>query len=89
MTWINAKVREPRNNQRVLAYTLIENPNSELPLFQKLNKEHQGLTLSGPSVRKFEKRFVENGTHRPIAFWQPITPLPIAAKKEFQLEIEL
>lgn len=72
--WIDGRTREPGDGDKILAYTWIEDPeNVVLPgrLIQ-----YQGRMLSGPTVRTYEKRWIQDGTHRKVAYWQPIEPLP-------------
>ena len=76
--WIDGRKSQPSDGQRVLAYQWIENPDDELPMFKKHHIEYDGIVISGPSVRTFEKRFVDDGTHRKAALWQPIDALPEA-----------
>jgi len=73
--WIDGLQQPPEDGQKVIAYTLIENPEDDMPMFKKLHIKHNGITISGPVVMTFEKEFVDSGAHRPIAYWQPVDPL--------------
>lgn len=74
-SWIDGRKLQPNDGQKVLAYNWIENPDDELPMLKKMHIEHGGIVISGPTVRTFEKRFVDDGSHRKIAYWQPIDTL--------------
>lgn len=74
--WIDGREIQPDDNQLVLAYSLIENPEDQLPMFQKLHIRYGNMTISGPSVRRYQKRYVDDGSHTELAFWQAIDDLP-------------
>lgn len=76
--WVDGRQAQPSDGQQVLAYTWIENPEDELPMFQKHHIQYDGMTISGPTVRRYEKKFVDEGTHRKVALWQPVDALPKA-----------
>lgn len=76
--WVDGRVAQPADGQKVLAYTWIENPDDQLPMFKALQFEYDGMTISGPTVTRYEKKFVNEGLHRKVALWQPIEPLPEA-----------
>jgi len=73
--WVDGRQIEPPDGQQIVSYTWIKNPGPTDGLGGDL-LEYDGMLLSGPIVRRYEKRFVEQGMHRPVAFWQPIEPLP-------------
>ena len=76
--WIDCRDTEPSDGQKILAYTLIENADDVMPMFKKLNFEYGERILCGPKVRVYEKQYVDDGTHRKVALWQPIDALPEA-----------
>lgn len=74
--WIDGRKSQPADGQKVLVYNWIEDPDDELPMFKKMHISYNGIVISGPSVRTYEKKFVESGDHRKVALWQPIDELP-------------
>ena len=76
--WIDGRQEQPADGQEVLAYTWIEDPEDAMPIFKKLHIVYDGMTMSGPTVRTYEKQFVDDGSHRKVALWQPIDALPEA-----------
>lgn len=79
--WIDGQKSEPTDGQEIMAYYWIENPDQEMPMFKKHHIEFDGITISGPTVTRYHKKYVADGTHRKIALWQPIDALPKPKKQ--------
>lgn len=74
--WIDGRLKQPLDGQKVLAYSLIEEPAEALPMFQRNFIDYDGMTISGPTVLTYNKQLVESGVSRPAALWQPVDDLP-------------
>lgn len=72
-SWIDCRNQQPENGQRILAYTVIEE-DGFIPS-GTIVKKIDGQSIIGPTIRTYEKEYIEEGTHRPVAFWMPIDEL--------------
>ncbi len=74
--WIDGADIEPDDKQIILAYHLIENPDTELPLLSGSDLCYQGKVIFGPTVTTYNRELVNQGHIRKVAWWQPIEALP-------------
>lgn len=74
--WTDYEDFEPDDGQRVLCYTLISQKQYKSALRPLDIVIYKDCYLSGPSTRVVQKEFINDGTHNPIAYWQPIAGLP-------------
>lgn len=75
-SWRDYRTDPPADGEKVVCYTEILDPEDDMPMFKKHHIAWNGRTLMGPAVRRVEKKFIEDGSHRPIALWQGIEGLP-------------
>ncbi len=70
--WINGRDQEPPDGTSIVYYYLFENPEQLSEWELKSAKDYNGQKLGGPSTGHYNKKYHDDGTYRPVAYWQPL-----------------